>query len=100
MTQDHADPAALAARWAAIRQAATTLPPHPVGAGPRHLASRATRGDGTGARDPALLKLFFGGDQHLIATAQIDAHRRQMEVHEELASKVGEGHCGRFPASA
>lgn len=45
-------------------------------------------------RDPALLKLFFGGDQTLIASTQIDAHRRQLEAYEDLAAKVGEGHYG------
>ena len=45
-------------------------------------------------RDPALLKLFFGGDPAAIAATQIQLHRRRLEACEDLASKIGEGHYG------
>jgi PadR family transcriptional regulator, regulatory protein AphA len=45
-------------------------------------------------RDPALLKLFFGGDPSLIATAEVERHRRQLDAHEQVAAKVGGRHYG------
>ena len=45
-------------------------------------------------RDPALLKLFFGGDQVLLAKAQLAAHRRQLAGYEELASQAGDAPRG------
>ena len=35
-------------------------------------------------RDLALLKVFFGADPQMIATAQLDAHRAQLARYEEL----------------
>lgn len=46
------------------------------------------------ARDPALLKLFFGGDQAKIAAAQLEAHRRQLEEYKALAAQAGEAPRG------
>ncbi|HTX02024.1 MAG TPA: helix-turn-helix transcriptional regulator [Acidimicrobiales bacterium] len=45
-------------------------------------------------RDPALLKLFFGGDGAIIAAAQVDLHRRQLATYQDLVAKVGEGRYG------
>lgn len=45
-------------------------------------------------RDPALLKLFFGGNPSVIAAAQVQAHQRGLEALEDLAGKVGEGYYG------
>jgi PadR family transcriptional regulator AphA len=50
--------------------------------------------DSEQTRDPALLKLFFGGDPSVIAATQIELHRRQLEACEDIASKIGEGHYG------
>jgi PadR family transcriptional regulator, regulatory protein AphA len=47
-------------------------------------------------RDPALLKLFFGGDPAVISATQIAAHRGRLDMYEALVSKVGHGrHGGR-----
>jgi PadR family transcriptional regulator AphA len=45
-------------------------------------------------RDPALLKLFFGGDPALIATAEIERHQRQLDEHEQVAAKIGDRRLG------
>jgi DNA-binding PadR family transcriptional regulator len=61
-------------------------------------------------RDPATLKLFLGGDPQTLAPAQLEAHREQLEVYEEiygsfvpdaprgwrLALEVGIGHEREF----
>lgn len=39
-------------------------------------------------RDPATLKLFFGGDPAQLAAAQLAAHRRRLEAYEELRAGV------------
>jgi DNA-binding MarR family transcriptional regulator len=61
-------------------------------------------------RDPATLKLFLGGDPQTLAPAQLEAHREQLKVYEEiygsfvpdaprgwrLALEVGIGHEREF----
>ncbi len=42
-------------------------------------------------RDASTLKLFFGGDPATLAAAQLDAHRRQLEVYERLHAGLSEG---------
>jgi PadR family transcriptional regulator, regulatory protein AphA len=39
-------------------------------------------------RDPATLKLFFGGDPTKLASAQLAAHRRRLEAYERLPLDV------------
>jgi PadR family transcriptional regulator AphA len=39
-------------------------------------------------RDPATLKLFFGGDPTKLATAQLDAHRRKLRAYEQLRTET------------
>jgi PadR family transcriptional regulator AphA len=41
-------------------------------------------------RDASILKLFFGGDAVTLATSQLEAHRRQLDVYERIhASMTG-----------
>jgi DNA-binding PadR family transcriptional regulator len=42
-------------------------------------------------RDPALLKLFFGGDPRALAEQQIEACERQLGEYEEIRANVPEG---------
>lgn len=39
-------------------------------------------------RDPATLKLFFGGDPTKLAAAQLDAHRRKLRAYEQLYAEA------------
>src|ERR1700704_5262159 len=39
-------------------------------------------------RDPATLKLFLGGDPQTLAPAQLEAHREQLKVYEEMFASV------------
>ena len=39
-------------------------------------------------RDASTLKLFFGGDPAALATSQIDAHTRQLEVYERIHASL------------
>ena len=39
-------------------------------------------------RDPATLKLFFGGDPARLAAAQLDAHERKLREYEQLHAEV------------
>ena len=39
-------------------------------------------------RDPATLKLFFGGDPARLAAAQLDAHERKLREYEQLHTEV------------
>jgi DNA-binding PadR family transcriptional regulator len=41
-------------------------------------------------RDPATLKLFLGGDPVGLAAAQLEAHRRQLLVYEELKAGLSD----------
>jgi DNA-binding PadR family transcriptional regulator len=41
-------------------------------------------------RDPATLKLFFGGDPAELASAQLAAHRRRLRAYEKLRAEAGE----------
>lgn len=41
-------------------------------------------------RDPATLKLFLGGDPAELAVAQLEAHRRQLQLYEELHASASE----------
>jgi PadR family transcriptional regulator, regulatory protein AphA len=56
------------------------------------------RSEPTGAleqvRDPATLKLFLGGDPATLAAAQVEAHRGQLKVYEELHANTVEGPPG------
>jgi PadR family transcriptional regulator AphA len=45
-------------------------------------------------RDPALVKLFFGADQSVIAASQVDTLRRQLEALENVQRKIGDGRYG------
>jgi DNA-binding PadR family transcriptional regulator len=45
-------------------------------------------------RDPGTLKLFLGGDPATLATAQIEAHRKQLADYEELHSNALRGPPG------
>jgi PadR family transcriptional regulator AphA len=42
-------------------------------------------------RDLSTLKLFFGGDPVSLATAQLEAHRRQLKVCEDLYEQLRRG---------
>lgn len=39
-------------------------------------------------RDPATLKLFFGGDPAKLAAAQLAAHRRKLRTYEQLRAEA------------
>jgi PadR family transcriptional regulator AphA len=39
-------------------------------------------------RDPATLKLFFGGDPAKLAAAQLDAHRHKLRAYEQLRAEA------------
>lgn len=69
-------------------------------AGRRALA--AWRAEPTAAlpdlRDPALLKVFFGGDAAAIGRVQLDAHRAKLAEYEELRAAIGEDPALRGPA--
>jgi PadR family transcriptional regulator, regulatory protein AphA len=39
-------------------------------------------------RDPATLKLFFGGDPARLAAAQLDAHQRKLRAYEQLHAEA------------
>jgi PadR family transcriptional regulator AphA len=39
-------------------------------------------------RDPATLKLFFGGDPATLAAAQLAAHRRKLRTYEQLRTEA------------
>ncbi len=41
-------------------------------------------------RDPATLKLFFGGDPARLAATQLDAHRRKLRSYEQLHAEATE----------
>jgi PadR family transcriptional regulator AphA len=41
-------------------------------------------GDAYEIRDASILKLFFGGDPARLAAEQVDAHRRQLALYEQL----------------
>jgi PadR family transcriptional regulator, regulatory protein AphA len=61
-------------------------------------ALEAWRSEPTGAleqvRDPGTLKLFLGGDPATLATAQIEAHRKQLAAYEELCANTEDGPRG------
>jgi DNA-binding PadR family transcriptional regulator len=42
-------------------------------------------------RDPALLKLFFGGDPQELARAQLETHQRQLAEYERMRSAAAAG---------
>ena len=46
-------------------------------------------------RDASTLKLFFGGDPAKLARAQLDAHRRQLEVFERIHGAMADAPAGR-----
>lgn len=39
-------------------------------------------------RDPATLKLFFGGDPARLAAAQLDAHQRKLRAYEQMHTEA------------
>ena len=39
-------------------------------------------------RDPALLQLFFGADQHALAITQFEAHQLQLAAYERLRDRI------------
>ncbi len=41
-------------------------------------------------RDPATLKLFFGGDPARLAVTQLDAHQRKLREYEQLHTEVAD----------
>lgn len=45
-------------------------------------------------RDPATLKLFFGGDPARLATAQLAAHTRRLRAYEELFEQLPDAPSG------
>jgi PadR family transcriptional regulator, regulatory protein AphA len=45
-------------------------------------------------RDTATLKLFLGADPAMLAPAQLEAHRSQLEVYEGLREELGEAPSG------
>jgi PadR family transcriptional regulator, regulatory protein AphA len=45
-------------------------------------------------RDPATLKLFFGGDPSRLADAQLHAHRRRLRAYQELRGRVADSPPG------
>jgi DNA-binding PadR family transcriptional regulator len=45
-------------------------------------------------RDPATLKLFFGGDPARLATAQLAAHTRRLQAYEELREQLPDAPAG------
>jgi DNA-binding PadR family transcriptional regulator len=45
-------------------------------------------------RDPATLKLFFGGDPAQLATAQLAAHTRRLRAYEELFEQLPDAPSG------
>jgi PadR family transcriptional regulator, regulatory protein AphA len=45
-------------------------------------------------RDPATLKLFFGGDPAKLAAAQLAAHRHKLRTYEQLCTEATDWPCG------
>jgi PadR family transcriptional regulator, regulatory protein AphA len=45
-------------------------------------------------RDPATLKLFFGGDPSRLADAQLNAHRRRLRAYQELREHMTDAPAG------
>jgi DNA-binding PadR family transcriptional regulator len=41
-------------------------------------------------RAPAVLKLFFGGDQGRLARGRVELHRRQLAAYEDLVTRAGQ----------
>ncbi|HTA35344.1 MAG TPA: PadR family transcriptional regulator [Solirubrobacteraceae bacterium] len=51
-------------------------------------------------RDLGLLKLFFGGDVHRLATAQVELHRSQLAEYEAISQRAASGDMPQGPRLA
>ncbi|HTA12723.1 MAG TPA: PadR family transcriptional regulator [Solirubrobacteraceae bacterium] len=47
-------------------------------------------------RDASILKLFFGGDPVALASSQLEAHRRQLDVYERIRASMADAKRGEL----